>query len=289
MLDWAPTTTPPAAGTAMQPSVFELDPRAISPHVLLGDFRRGADYGIVRAHGRGEHLVLWTREGGGAIRQGDDVLRLRPHSLAVFLPRTVQDYRTDPAVGHWSLLWAHLPIDDGWPGWTRLPHWRPGVVHQPIVDAAVAADVDRLIADAVAFYSSRYRHAAALAVGSIRQALMIAADAAVADDRDPRVRDLLAYLADHRDRRIDLADCARLCRCSVSRIAHLFRREVGVAPMRHLEDLRMQRARELLAGSELSIQAIARRCGFDDPLYFSNRFRRRHGLAPSAWRAGEQP
>jgi AraC-like DNA-binding protein len=54
--------------------------------------------------------------------------------------------------------------------------------------------------------------------------------------------------------------------------------------MRYLERLRMEEARRRLEEGDPVAQA-ARLAGYDDPLYFSRRFRALHGVAPSAYRA----
>jgi AraC-like DNA-binding protein len=68
-----------------------------------------------------------------------------------------------------------------------------------------------------------------------------------------------------------------------SRFIQRFRRATGTSPRRHLELVRMEEARRLLEG-DVPVGRVAERCGFDDPLYFSRRFRALHGVAPSAYR-----
>ena len=82
-------------------------------------------------------------------------------------------------------------------------------------------------------------------------------------------------------RLIHLARAASLGR---SRFVQRFRQATGVSPMRYLEALRMEEARRLLE-EDLAVARIAQLSGFEDPLYFSRRFRALHGVPPSAYRA----
>jgi AraC-like DNA-binding protein len=50
------------------------------------------------------------------------------------------------------------------------------------------------------------------------------------------------------------------------------------------EHIRMERAALLLDSTEERIADIATSCGYDDPFYFSNRFRGAKGMSPRAWR-----
>lgn len=93
-------------------------------------------------------------------------------------------------------------------------------------------------------------------------------------------------LAAHLDQALRLEDLAAEAGLSVSQFSLLFRRRFGTSPMRYLAELRMQAARRLLEQTALSVQAVAERVGFEDPLYFSRQFKRHVGRSPSAYRVG---
>ena len=84
--------------------------------------------------------------------------------------------------------------------------------------------------------------------------------------------------------RLDLPRLARIAGLSPSRFHAVFRAAFGVAPARWIQERRLGRARELLAGSELPVNEVAQRAGFQDPFHFSRLFKRREGLAPVAYR-----
>jgi AraC family transcriptional regulator, arabinose operon regulatory protein len=68
-----------------------------------------------------------------------------------------------------------------------------------------------------------------------------------------------------------------------SRFNQRFRLATGTSPRRHLELVRMEEARRLLEG-DVPVGRVAELCGFEDPLYFSRRFRALHGVPPIAYR-----
>lgn len=55
-------------------------------------------------------------------------------------------------------------------------------------------------------------------------------------------------------------------------------------PAAFLNEMRMTIAQHQLVETEQSVQDIAARVGFDDPLYFSRLFRKHHGVSPSEYR-----
>jgi AraC family transcriptional regulator, arabinose operon regulatory protein len=81
------------------------------------------------------------------------------------------------------------------------------------------------------------------------------------------------------------AELARSLNLSPSRFAHLFRKEIGVAPMRYLHTQRMLRARLLLEQTFLSVKQVMVEVGCSDPSHFARDFQRFHGLSPTQWRA----
>jgi transcriptional regulator GlxA family with amidase domain len=67
----------------------------------------------------------------------------------------------------------------------------------------------------------------------------------------------------------------------------LFKGETGETPARHLNRLRMEKARELLEDdqSRLSIKEIATVVGWSDLSHFVRDFEKRFGLSPKRYRA----
>ena len=77
---------------------------------------------------------------------------------------------------------------------------------------------------------------------------------------------------------------ADMLHVSVSRFHHLFKEAVGVAPYAYYSGIRMENACGLLERSRLRIAEVARSCGFDDPLHFTQAFKKHTGMTPSDYR-----
>jgi AraC-like DNA-binding protein len=80
------------------------------------------------------------------------------------------------------------------------------------------------------------------------------------------------------------AEMAACCGLSESHFRKLFRKQVGLAPSRFCEHLRMDLACRALAGSDQRIGEIGVGLGYDDPLYFSQRFSAVIGISPRLYR-----
>lgn len=96
---------------------------------------------------------------------------------------------------------------------------------------------------------------------------------------------LAAWVRDRLAEPIALADLARVAGQSKSRLHARFQRELGLAPMAWVRELRLQAARGRLVATAEGVAAVGAACGFADPFHFSRAVRARFGLAPSALRA----
>ncbi len=83
----------------------------------------------------------------------------------------------------------------------------------------------------------------------------------------------------------DMTSTIRALGYSPDYFRRCFKHHTSVPPLRYLNDMRLERAKELLLlESSLSVGEIAQRCGFRDPLYFSTAFRRDTGMSPLEYR-----
>jgi transcriptional regulator GlxA family with amidase domain len=72
---------------------------------------------------------------------------------------------------------------------------------------------------------------------------------------------------------------------SARHFSRLFREETGLSPGRYLEQLRLDRARELLEAGESRLKVIADRCGFERTERLRKVFLRRFGVTPGQYLA----
>ena len=60
----------------------------------------------------------------------------------------------------------------------------------------------------------------------------------------------------------------------------------GIPPMKYVNGIRIERAKELLAKTDKSITVIAEETGFSSIHYFSRYFKEKEHMTPQAYRAG---
>ena len=98
------------------------------------------------------------------------------------------------------------------------------------------------------------------------------------------IDDLILALNQQYMKEWSLDTMAKFCCLSSDYFSHVFKQATGTPPIRYLNQLRVEKARELLLFEGLSVSTAAFLTGFRDPLYFSRVFKRFMGVSPEKCR-----
>ncbi|MFO7904979.1 MAG: AraC family transcriptional regulator [Pirellulaceae bacterium] len=82
---------------------------------------------------------------------------------------------------------------------------------------------------------------------------------------------------------VDMQELAASLGVSYHYFRRVFKRHTGVAPYQYHLQLRINRAKDLLAETSLSVKQGATALRFTDPYHFSNIFKKRTGVSPTRW------
>jgi transcriptional regulator GlxA family with amidase domain len=82
------------------------------------------------------------------------------------------------------------------------------------------------------------------------------------------------------------ATLAKHVLCSERHLSRMFKQQTGMSSKTYLYEIRLALAKQLLQSSNLKIEEVARRCGFEDPRQFRRLWARYHNSPPSAFRQG---
>jgi transcriptional regulator GlxA family with amidase domain len=93
------------------------------------------------------------------------------------------------------------------------------------------------------------------------------------------VRRVQSYLVDHHAENVSLSQLAQLTQLSPFHLLHVFQAQVGMPPHQYLIQVRVARAKSLLA-TQLPPAMVASEVGFVDQSHFSRQFKRIVGIPP---------
>jgi AraC-like DNA-binding protein len=100
----------------------------------------------------------------------------------------------------------------------------------------------------------------------------------------PLCERLASYIEDNLGENITLQALANIAELSIYHFSRAFRQHFGLPPYQYVLSRRLERARQQVTQTPLTLTAIALQCGFSSPGQFSTQFRRYFGLTPSAMR-----
>ena len=98
------------------------------------------------------------------------------------------------------------------------------------------------------------------------------------------IQAILAYIEAHLSSELSLTMIASHINYTNSYISHLFKQEMGIPISAYVADVKLARAKEMLAHGSDSIHDIAEKLGFDTSQYFAMVFKKRTGLSPKDFR-----
>ena len=99
-----------------------------------------------------------------------------------------------------------------------------------------------------------------------------------------RVKKMLDYIELHYAENVRLKSIAEEVLLCESECCRLFKRYMNMTIIEYLNNYRIDRSIERLAGTELSVTEIALASGFSDPNYYSKMFSARKGMSPQKYR-----
>lgn len=119
---------------------------------------------------------------------------------------------------------------------------------------------------------------------------ILASDGKIQDDRQDEeappstIKMILSEMRQNYTADITLTDLAQKYQISPGYLSRLIKEELQLSFSEYIASKRIQKAKELLAEENLSIEEIAERVGYNDYYYFTKVFTKIAGISPSKYR-----
>lgn len=97
------------------------------------------------------------------------------------------------------------------------------------------------------------------------------------------------WLEDHFDQPLLINDMAQQFGFGVRNFKRRFKEATGYTPLTYLQTLRLERAKQLLESTRMTLDSITYKVGYEDSNSFRRLFQQRVGLLPAAYRKKFQP
>ena len=249
------------------------------------------DFVVDRKQGMSGFIINMTVKGRGKIFDGDDAFFCNPGDLLLFPPDATHYYGRAPDSPDWYHRWVYFRPRAFWAHWLQWRNAINKVGRLTLTDPALIEEFDGLFQQIEQTYREGRRSSEELAINLLERLLIRCFEETPEyhdSPVDPRIEEACQYLSKNLAEEINLEKMARHVCLSPSRLAHLFRQEMGVNIVRWREDQRMILAKHLLQSTRSPVAKIASLVGYDDQMYFSRVFRKRVGTSPSEFRKNSE-
>lgn len=264
-------------------------PHGSADPLTLGHFNEHEGYSAWRTRGTDDYLLFCTLDGKGRIGTDRGDLVASRGDFVLISPGTRHDYGVEQKLRHWEFLFSHFRPRPHWVPWLRWPEVGAGVMrlslHDPAAFRKIAAVFKRsheLAAGARAYRLEWAAHA-------LEEVLLLLDEhnpRSTPQRLDARVQAAMEYISRSLRQPLGIRQIAGRVGLSDSRLSHLFRQHAGQTVQDFIEQQRMSRARQLLELTNRTVATVAYDCGYENPFYFTLRFKKRTGQSPRAYRAG---
>jgi len=103
-----------------------------------------------------------------------------------------------------------------------------------------------------------------------------------------QIRPAINYIDANYDKPMTLAEIARASHLSVSRLAHVFKEQMGITIIDYVTSVRIERAKALLLATDQSCTEIGFEVGYNNQSYFTRTFKALVGMTPRQFRVRNQ-
>jgi len=103
-----------------------------------------------------------------------------------------------------------------------------------------------------------------------------------------QIRPAINYIDANYDKSMTLAEIARASHLSVSRLAHVFKEQMGITIIDYVTSVRIERAKHLLLATNQSCTEVCFEAGYNNQSYFTRTFKALVGMTPRQFRVQNQ-
>jgi AraC-like DNA-binding protein len=252
----------------------------------IGYYPKAKDHYTYRKKGLHENFLFYCVDGHGWFEFGKQHYEVGPNEFFILPKDQEHAYGSNP--DHpWSIYWIHFG-GDSLPQLNEIhavqKHFKPFYIKNNGDVVSLFAKIYKTLElgysiDNLLFANMCLSHFLALFIYNSRHYEVSS------NEKVDCVDSAILYMQEHINENISLNDLSHQYNYSVSRFSNLFKQKTGYAPIDYFVQMKMQKACQQLDFTDRPVKDIAFSMGFDDPYYFSKRFRTIIGMSPKKYRS----
>jgi len=211
---------------------------------------------------------------------------IEPGDMMLLHPDARYHYGLHPSEQEWRHYWAIFQPRPQWNEWLNWQALDQGIFHLPLSGTPTLPMMEQLFRELIELKNETNAFRSDLQHNKLEEMLIRARACKPTEGAlvDKRIEKACSYVLNHLTEQFNVEDVAEACNLSPSRIAHLFKEQMGVSLKAWSNNMRLQQARKLLISSNDTISEVAKQIGYDDPTQFAKTFKRNMGCSPREFR-----
>lgn len=261
-------------------------------HILPGEdyptagHKDGYSYDPGKGRTLQEYQLLYFPEGRGSFRSTHGGLHsIQPGWMALLFPGEWHTYRPDPDYG-WKQFWIGFKGEIA----DTIVHNGFLTVESPIFHLGYNEEIVRLYMQAVQVTEHEEACFQQVLAGIVTYLLGLTYS--ISRNRKfnkkqhlvDRINQARLRMYEEMETTVTVQDIVKDLNMSYSSFRKLFKEYTGVSPSHYFQDIKLQRAKDLICSTRLPIKDIAYKLNFETPEYFSAQFKKKIGKRPSEFR-----
>ena len=231
-----------------------------------------------------DHMqVLYVKEGRCSGRVGSMSYPLKSGDCFIVDPSTkVQLHVFDMYPFNGILLSCEFQLAGKPPGYLKVD------LERPVISFSINQQIIEAYLETICREKENYSIGSQEMIAGIIQALLIMIirrwEQPLQTDVSSISQQVQGYIKANFDKELTLSELARLVHVSPHHLAHVFKDETGMAPIRYLIQCRVEEAKKLLHSSDLKVHEISDRVGYPNTTHFNQIFKKIAGISPGEYR-----
>lgn len=262
-------------------------------HILPGEdyptagHKDGYKYDPAKGRTLQEYQLLYFPEGCGSFRSTHGGLHsIQPGWMAMLFPGEWHTYKPDSEYG-WKQFWIGFKGDIA----DTIVHNGFLTVDNPIFHLGYNEEIVRLYMQAMQVTEEEKACFQQVLVGIVTYLLGLTYS--ISRNRKfnknqhlvDRINQARLRMYEEMETPVTIQDIVKDLNMSYSSFRKLFKEYTGISPSHYFQDIKLQRAKDLICSTNLPIKDIAYKLNFETPEYFSAQFKKKIGRKPSEFRS----
>ena len=251
----------------------------------IGFFPKAKNHLRERKSGANDYILIYCVDGAGSINIYNRKETLTPNSLYIIPPETPHKYQAINK-NPWSIYWLLFSGTNAKDIFQRYSENSLPIVKDIPYEASKTKVFDNIIDVLKNGYDTNDLEYANMRLWQLFSAFIFHEQHEKKRDNNNNdvVGEAIKFMQSNLDNKISIDSIAEHTNYSGSHFYSLFKQGTGYSPLQYFNQLKIQKSREYLSFTNLSIKELSYKLGYEDPFYFSRLFKKSIGISPVEYR-----